>query len=152
MAGAPAGRRRWDTDERFTGVADASGFAAAADELAALARRPGWVAEEPEAHLVPHLTSARTGLEVLDCAAGADGALDVTARPAAGAGQRDVRREAWALLGAIAEPAAIVRERRDGDAVVFEVITGVPDGAAFASHGHTVRLRICPRPCPSRAG
>jgi len=54
MAGTGAARRRWDTDERFSGVADASGFAAAVDELAALARRPGWVAEEPEAHLVPH--------------------------------------------------------------------------------------------------
>jgi hypothetical protein len=144
MADATAERRRWDTDERFSGVADASGLAAAVDELAALARRPGWVAEEPEAHLVPHLTSARTGLQVLDCVVAAGGVLDVTARPAAGAAQRDVRREAWALIGAVAEPAASVRERRDGDAVVFEVITGVPDGAAFASHGHTLRLRILP--------
>jgi hypothetical protein len=148
MADATAARRRWDTDDRFSGVADASGFAAAVDELAALARRPGWVAEEPEAHLVPHLTSARTGLEVLDCVVAADGALDVTARPAPGSGQREVRREAWTLIGAVAEPAASVRERRDGDAVVFEVITGVPDGAAFASHGHTVRLRIMPPAAP----
>jgi len=101
MADATAERRRWDTDERFSGVADASGLAAAVDELAALARRPGWVAEEPEAHLVPHLTSARTGLQVLDCVVAAGGVLDVTARPAAGAAQRDVRREAWALIGAV---------------------------------------------------
>src|SRR5690349_2170130 len=40
MAETAARRRRWDTDDRFTGVADASGFAAAVDELAALARRP----------------------------------------------------------------------------------------------------------------
>jgi len=144
MAETAAARKRWDTDDRFTGVADASGFAAAVDELAALARRPGWVAEEPEVHLIPHLNGAETGLRVLDCAAAADGALDVTARRAAGAGQRDVRRQAWALLGAVAEPAASVRERRDGDAVVFEMITGVPDGAPFASHGHTLRLRILP--------
>src|SRR5215468_9182523 len=47
-------RKRWDTDERFTGVADASAFAPAVEELAALARRPGWVAEDPEIHLGPH--------------------------------------------------------------------------------------------------
>jgi hypothetical protein len=40
-------RKRWDTDDRFTGVADASVFAPALEELAALARRPGWVAEDP---------------------------------------------------------------------------------------------------------
>ena len=153
MAGTGAARRRWDTDERFSGVAGASGFAAAVDELAALARRPGWVAEEPEAHLVPHLSEAETGLRVLDCTVAADGALDVTARRAAGASQRDVRRQAWALIGAVAELAASVRERRDGDAVVFDVITGVPDGAgAFASHGHTIRLRVLPPAAPSRAG
>ena len=40
-------RQRWDTDDRFTGVADASAFAPAVEELAALARRPDWVAEDP---------------------------------------------------------------------------------------------------------
>jgi hypothetical protein len=30
-------RKRWDTDDRFTGVADASAFAPAVEELAALA-------------------------------------------------------------------------------------------------------------------
>jgi hypothetical protein len=48
MADAIDPRKRWDTDERFTGVADASLFAAGLEKLAALARRPGWVAEEPE--------------------------------------------------------------------------------------------------------
>lgn len=48
MADTVDPRQRWDTDTRFTGVADASAFAAAIEELAALARRPGWVAEEPE--------------------------------------------------------------------------------------------------------
>jgi hypothetical protein len=38
-----------------------------------------------------------------------------------------------------------VRERREGDAAVFEVITGIPDGAGpFASHGHTLRLTLIP--------
>ncbi|MBO0785618.1 MAG: hypothetical protein J2P27_05525 [Actinobacteria bacterium] len=59
MAGTADSRKRWDTDDRFTGVADASAFAADIDELAALARRPGWVTEEPGVHLVPHLDSAQ---------------------------------------------------------------------------------------------
>jgi len=51
-------RKRWDTDDRFVGVADAGVFAASVEELAALAHRPGWVAEEPEVHLEPHLRGA----------------------------------------------------------------------------------------------
>lgn len=139
-------RQRWDTDDRFTGVADASAFGEAIDELAALARRPGWVAEEPEAHLEPHLLSADvTGLRVVTCRAGADGVLDVAAEPSPGASRGEIRRRAWALIGCVAEPAASVRERRDGDTAVFEVVTGVPDHAGpFASHGHTLRLTILP--------
>jgi hypothetical protein len=38
-------RRRWDTDDRLVGVADASAFAQGVEELAEPARRPGWVAE-----------------------------------------------------------------------------------------------------------
>jgi hypothetical protein len=144
MADTEEPRRRWDTDERFVGVADATAFAAAVDELAALARRPGWVAEEPEVYLVPHLRDASpAGLRLLDCTAGQDGVLDVVAEHARGDGWREIRGRAWTLLGTVAEPAANVRERRDGDSVVFEVVTGNPDGA-FASHGHTIRLRIQP--------
>jgi hypothetical protein len=62
-----------------------------------------------------------------------------------GDSRRDIRRRAWALISVIAEPASSVREHYDGDAVVFEVITGVPEASSqFASHGHTLRLRIRP--------
>ena len=54
-------------------------------------------------------------------------------------------RRAWALLGSVAEPAASVRERRDGDSIVFEVVTGMPDNAGpFTSHGHTLKLTLTP--------
>jgi hypothetical protein len=143
-------RKRWDTDDRFTGVADASAFAPALDELAALARRPGWVTEEPGVHLVPHLRRAGVeGLRVVDSATGDNGVLVVTAEYRPGDSRRDIRRRAWELLGAIAEPAASVHESHDGDDVVFEVVTGIPDGAGpFASHGHTVRLTL--RQAPAR--
>jgi hypothetical protein len=141
-------RKRWDTDDRLVGVADASAFAAAVDELAALARRAGWVAEDPEVHLLPHLRDGVEGLPIAETRAGQDGVLTVTAEYRPGEGRRDIRRRAWALLGAIAEPAASVREFRDGDAVIFEVVTGIPDGGPFASHGHTLRLTAVPAAVP----
>jgi len=146
----PADRRkRWDTDERHLGVADASAFAAAIEELASLARRPQWVAEDPHLHLTPSLRDAsepgQPGPRILRADVGDDGVLTVAFEHARGASRRDIRRQAWALLGAIAETMASVRERRMGDEVIFDVVTGEPDGGvAFASHGHTVRLIIRP--------
>ena len=137
--------KRWDTDHRYTGVADAAPFAPTIDELASLARRKGWVAEEPQAHLVPHLRGAHIdGLELADCQAGQDGVLNILAHHRPGAGRAAIRQQAWALIGTIAEPAASVREHLDGDAVVFEVVTGIPDGGPFASHGHSLRLTFLP--------
>jgi hypothetical protein len=139
-------RRRWDTDDRLVGVADASSFAQSIEELAELARRPGWVAEEPEVHLVPHLRDANiAGLQVAGCQTGQDGVLAVSAIYTPDTSRHDLRQRAWALLGSIAEPAASVREHLDGEAVVFEVVTGIPDGPGpCASHGHSVRLTLTP--------
>jgi hypothetical protein len=146
MPDADDARRRWDTDDRYAGVADAAEFAPAVEELAVLARRPGWVAEEPEVHLTPHLRGTRvSGLRLLERTAGEDGILDVAAEHDPGDSQRDIRRRAWALLGAIAEPAASVYERRDGDSVIFEVVTGIPERSVTSTiHGHTLRLRVRP--------
>jgi len=139
-------RKRWDTDDRFAGVADASAFAPAVEELAALARRPDWVAEDPEIHLAPHLRRASVdGLRIVEIRTGQDGVLAVTAVCDHGASRGDLRRLAWALLATIAEPAASVRERREDDGALFEVVTGIPDDAGpFASHGHTLRLALRP--------
>ncbi len=138
-----ADRRRWDTDERFIGVGDASGFASAADDLGALARRPGWVAEEPEVHLVPHLLAAeQAGLRVVETSVGADGVLHVHAEPVGSESRRGLRQRAWVLIGTVAETLSSVREHRDGDNVIFDVVTGEPDGGRFASHGHVMRLTV----------
>jgi hypothetical protein len=150
MAETADSRRRWDGDERFAGAADASAFAAGVEELAALARRPGWVAEEPEAHLVPHLRGANiAGLHLVDCETGDDGVLAVTATYLPGASRSVIRQRAWSLIGTIAEPAANVREHAEREAVVFEMVTGIPDGSGpFASHGHSLRLTLSPAPIP----
>jgi hypothetical protein len=146
MAATGESRQRWDTDDHFIGVADAGVFADAVQELAQLSRRPGWVAEEPEVHLVPHLQDASvSGMRVLTCDTGDNGVLNVSAEHDPSDSRRDIRRLAWALLGHIAEPLASVHEHRSGDAVVFDVITGMPsESAQFATHGHTLRLTVRP--------
>ena len=50
--------RRWDTDDRGTGVGDARALLPEARRLLAAMDADGWVAEEPEAHLLPHLHRA----------------------------------------------------------------------------------------------
>ncbi len=78
-----------------------------------------------------------------------DGVLDVAAEYSPGDSRRDIRQQAWTLIGTVAEPAASVREHRDGDTVVFHVVTGIPEGSGqFASHGHTLRLTLHPAATP----
>ena len=49
-------KQRWDTDERGRGVASAADFAPALERLLEASRKPDWVAEEPEHHLLPHVS------------------------------------------------------------------------------------------------
>jgi hypothetical protein len=146
MADTADSSKRWDTDDRYTGVSDASDFAPAIEELAALARRPGWVTEDPENHLVPHLQEAGVpGLRVLGYQPDGNGVLHVTAEYQDGDSRGEIRRHAWALITVVAELATSVRERDDGDTIVFDVVTGIPENAGrFATHGHTIRLTLMP--------
>jgi len=144
-----ANRQRWDTDERYRGIADATAFSAAIDELGALARRPHWVAEEPELHLVPHLSDvgARglSALRLVRTSSAADGVLTAELEHQPGDSRADIRQQAWAFIGAIAELSTSVSETHSGDQVCFDIVTGVPDSdGGFASHGHTVRLVVRP--------
>ena len=50
--------KRWDTDERGTGAGHARDAAPAVQRLVDAMQQDGWVAEEPEAHLLPHITAA----------------------------------------------------------------------------------------------
>ena len=147
MADTADSSKRWDTDDRYTGVADASDFAPAIEELAALARRPGWVTEDPENHLVPHLQEAGVpGLRVLGYQPDGNGVLHVTAEYREGDSHGEIRRHAWALIATVAELATSVRERDDGGTIVFDVVTGIPEDAGrFATHGHTLRLTLTPQ-------
>src|SRR5205085_2573342 len=107
--------------------------------------REGWVAEDPEVHLLPHIerAAAATGLRIASTSFGSDGVFDVRLEREDPASQRELREEVYALIGAFAEPTTSVVERRDGEAIVFEVATGLsPEQTSFAPHGHLVRLRV----------
>ena len=50
--------RRWDTDTRGRGIGDGEWIVPAVQRLLAALASPGWVAEEPDVHLLPHLRLA----------------------------------------------------------------------------------------------
>ncbi len=64
----------------------------------------------------------------------------------AGAGDPDlgaVRAAIFAIIASVAESTTLVHERREPEELIFEVVTGTLAGEGpFASHGHTLRLRI----------
>src|SRR5678810_244853 len=108
---------------------------------------PGWVAEQPEVHLSPHLRAwlehhdvfTLDGVEVDE-----DGAylMDLTWQGRLG-DLRGVRAAAYSLVGSVAETASYVRQRRGDGLVTYEVATGIVGGDAhFATHGHVLLLRI----------
>jgi hypothetical protein len=143
--------RRWDGDERGDGVADASSFAGGADELIAAMRRPNWVAEQPELHLLPHLERAcESGpLRLVGTRTTADGSYEVElAWTGDEGGVGVIRASIFGLLGAIAEPASYIRQRRTdanggpSGELSFDVVTGIVDETPFKPHGHSLRLVV----------
>jgi hypothetical protein len=146
----PSKERRWDVDERGDGVADAAAAAGRIDELRAHATRPGWVAEEPEAHLWPHIERAITadGSPWLGAthSTDPDGRLvvDLVHAPVADDRARAaLLADVFRLLGLVAESATFIEIEEWRDApLVMDVVTGVlDDQSPFKAHGHTIRFR-----------
>lgn len=139
-----AERRRWDTDERLVGIADAGGATGDVEQLLALTRQPGWVTEDALAHLGPSCTRAATDLDIeIERMEVVDAVLEIDLPRQQGDGTRAPRVHAYGLIGAFAEGATYVRETRSGGDVILDVVTGVmPEDNAFATHGHLVRIRI----------
>jgi hypothetical protein len=142
-----AERGRWDVDERGHGVADGRRLEPGAAELTAALREPDWVAEEPEAHLLPHLRQAceaGVGLRLDSTRTEPDGAFVVELHwPGPRGDIRALQAAAYALIGAVAESATYIRQRQEAGATVYEVGTGMlaPD-TSFAPHGHVLVLRV----------
>ena len=143
---------RWDGDERGKGVADARALAPGAGELADAMRKPNWVAERPDIHLLPHVERACESLplEVAGTRTSADGTFELRLRcTQEEASTGEVRAAVFSLLGSFAETATYVRQRRvdpadaSGGALLFEIVTGfLPSDTAFVPHGHAVRISL----------
>jgi hypothetical protein len=140
---------RWDPDERGIGVADARAHLARLDGLRAAADADGWVAEEPEVHLLPHIVrhlADGAPFVLQGTTTDPDGTFVVVLRwtGPVDAGRGTVRTAAYALVGVIAESTtAIIQSDDDQGRQRFEVVTGeLADQSRFASHGHTLRLVI----------
>ena len=147
MAVTDSARRppRWDPDERGIGVGDAHAHLDVIDGLRRAAAEPGWVAEDPDAHLGPHLAAAAGPLAIDSAVAAPDGTYELRLRWA-GPGDPDrgaVRAAVYAMIESVAESTTLVHELHEPEDLVFEVVTGTLAGEGpFATHGHTLRLRI----------
>ena len=137
---------RWDGDERGRGIATA---AALADGVAALLdqlRADDWVAEDPHAHLLPHIVracAAGEDLAVREMRFEEDGLYVLTLECRPGQAPRDLRERIFGVVGAFAESSTHVRQRVVDGAVEFDVVTGMlADDTHFRPHGHLVRLRV----------
>lgn len=136
--------RRWDNDERGHGVADARGAVPAINELAGLAGSEDWVAENPESHLLPGLKERIeiSGLSLDSTSVEPDGSLRIRLSSATKLSRHEVRESAWSILGGSVELTTYVHERQQDGVVSFEVVTGIPPGEQFATHGHTIRIEV----------
>jgi hypothetical protein len=117
----------------------------ALERLGSVMADAGWVTEDPIEHLGPKLRAwleADGGVRWTEVVLAEDGPwLVVTARWARTDGRlRDLRADAYALIGSFAEEAAHAAQVRAGTLIEFEIATGQLTGD-FAPHGHLVRFR-----------
>ena len=130
---------RWEPDERGHGIADASALAPGVQELAAATAIEDWVAEEPEAHLLPHIRRAceELGLELL----GHETDDAVLVVKIAAPEEHTAETVFW-IIGSFAEWATSIRRR---GTTTFEIVSGMLEGdSQFTPHGHMVRIELVP--------
>ena len=139
-----AERRRWDIDDRFVGVADASVASTEVERLLWMTTLPGWVTEDALEHLGPSCSAAAAMLGVeLARMEVVDEVLEIDVREMAFDEPRAPRIVAYGLIGSFAEATTHIRERREDGAVVLDVVTGMlPGDGVFATHGHLARVRL----------
>lgn len=137
--------RRWDVDEKGAGVASGDAFVPGVREFLDHMARPAWVAEDPHAHLLPHLERASNELlRVTSSRFEEEGVFVVQLDWHGEPGRHDhLRRAVYSLVGAVAEGASAIVQRAGEEGVVFELTTGMlDDQTEFKSHGHLVRLVV----------
>jgi hypothetical protein len=140
-------RRRWDDDARGIGTGDARAWRPLVETLATIVDEEGWVAEEPELHLLPHLEAATAGgpLAIRGTRTGADETFVVDLHWV-GPGEPSrlaIRSSLYALIATVAETVTVLHEPPEARGRIVDVLSGSADGdGPFAGHGHTVRLEV----------
>src|SRR5262245_449804 len=151
-----ARRRRWELDERGVGTGDAGAWRPLIDELATLSGQDDWVAEEPEAHLLPHLAAATAnGPLAIRRSFVEDGGAFVVDLEWTGPTEPtrlDLRNALFGVVAPIAETVTVVHEPPESEGHVLEVMTGMRPGGVFATHGHPLQLRVAIGDRASSAG
>jgi hypothetical protein len=140
-------RPRWDGDPTGIGIGDARAIVPLLDALRLRALEPGWVAEDPELHLLPHLVAAAasTGrVAIAGTVADAAGSFDVdlTWIGDPEPDRKAIRTALFALVGAIVETTTAIHEPPAAAGREIELVTGSTESTAFAPHGHVVRIRL----------
>jgi len=139
--------RRWDGDERGSGIASDGWIGGDLRGLADALTDPTWVAEEPEHHLLPHLQRAcaeATSPWTLHRAELTQAvyvvSLDWTP---ASASMRQLRADIFALIGEVAESVTYIHQRVEADTVHYDVVTGMlATDTPFRPHGHLIEFRV----------
>ena len=142
-------RPRWEGDERGYGNRDGRAFAGGVEALKNAMLVEGWVAEDPDTHLLPQILAHFEGSpgplrlrrsDVIDDSLVVELEAPAELRPA------EIRRAVFGVVGSIAETATFVREIHPdaaADMRIFELSTGSHDGdSPFAGHGHTVKFLV----------
>ena len=133
-------------DELQRGVTDAGRFVPYMAALLRAAQESGWVAEEPDRHLLPNLIAqfdaAAAGLALTSWQIDV-GALVLTLSRPEGISARETRSAIFRLVGSVAESATFIREFVEPGSRRYEICTGTLAGdGAFASHGHILFIVV----------
>jgi hypothetical protein len=140
-------QRRWDTDERGVGVGNARVVTPHVQRLLDAMRQDGWVAEEPEAHLLPHIVAGVDQSPALWRLVHAEDEINRYVVELEwrrrGGNMGDLVADAYLLIGRFAETHAHITQRKGTTTIEFDITTGMLGGEGpFAAHGHVVILRI----------
>ena len=136
--------RRWDSDQHGTGIGDGLALADGLRRLLDVLSDPGWRAEDPEAHLLPHLEYGARPWRVVEADQLAGGIYCVTlTRDELPARRAGLRAQIFAVIGRLAEANTSVVERLVDGVVEYDVVTGsCPGDTEWVPHGHLLRLRV----------
>jgi hypothetical protein len=141
--------RRWEDDETGHGAASAAHLAGGVEALLDAMAEPDWVAEDADAHLLPHIRAgAGETVRVVSAEVNDAGELVVDVElggpvPEDGRFNANRRAIAFGLIGMFAETGTYVEELELEGGAEFVVVTGMLEGTTpFLPHGHTVRMRV----------